>query len=150
MKRALGIVLCGVILTTFSGAAQAAPATKADAKAMVVKAAAFIKANGREKALAEFNNPNGQFTKGELYIVAIDMNGVMLAHPNVKLIGKNLNDLRDSDGTLVNKGFIDTAKSGGGWFNFKWTNPATKTIQAKTTFVQKADDDWLISCGVFL
>lgn len=33
--------------------------TRDEAVAMVKKAAAFYKANGKEKALAEFNNPKG-------------------------------------------------------------------------------------------
>ncbi len=37
---------------------------------MVEKAAAYVQANGKEKALKEFNNPKGQFVKGELYIFA--------------------------------------------------------------------------------
>jgi cytochrome c len=125
MIRSTGAALCGLCLTLFSAAAGAAPHTKADAQAMVQKASAFIKANGREKALAEFNNPQGGFVKGDLYLFATDFNGVILAHANPKMVGKNLIDLRDSDGKLFVRGLIETAVKGGGWYGYKWVNPAT-------------------------
>ena len=37
---------------------------------------AFYKANGREKTLAEMNNKDGQFAKGEDYVDVHDTNGV--------------------------------------------------------------------------
>jgi cytochrome c len=148
MNRSIG-VLFGACLTLFSAAAFAAPHTKADAQALVQKASAFIKANGREKALAEFNNPQGQFTKGDLYVFAYDLTGVSLANANIKLVGKNLIELKDSDGKPLVRGLIDTAAKGKGWFEYKWNNPATKTIQHKVTYVERIGDDWLIGCGVY-
>lgn len=37
-----------------------------EAKTMVEKAAAFVQANGKDKALKEFNTPKNQFVKGDL------------------------------------------------------------------------------------
>jgi len=57
----------------FAAACIANAATLDEAKAMAQKAAAFVKANGKEKAVAEFNNPAGQFKKGMVlpfYILA--------------------------------------------------------------------------------
>src|SRR5438309_220261 len=74
-------------------------ASREDAVIFVKKAIAYIKQNGREKAMAEFNNANGQFIERELYIVALDMNGVMLADgTKPKLVGKNLLDIKDVNG----------------------------------------------------
>ena len=82
-----------------------APAWSADGKgsaqasqAMVDKAIAFIKKNGREKAFAEINNPKGQFTDRDLYVVVYDINGKVLAHgANAKMIGRDLLDNKDVD-----------------------------------------------------
>ena len=54
--------------------------TPAEAEAMVKKAVAEIKANGKDKAFAEFNNPKGKFTDRDLYITVYDMNGKCLSH----------------------------------------------------------------------
>src|SRR5690606_8040489 len=56
-------------------------------------AATYVKIHGKEKALEEFNNPNGSFIQGEIYIHAYDFNGTTLAHPvNPEKVGKNLLD----------------------------------------------------------
>ena len=54
--------------------------TKQDVQNLVLKAYDYVKANGKEKALKEFMNPNGPFVKGELYIYAYDFNGTVLSH----------------------------------------------------------------------
>ena len=79
MKR--GIV-CAVLAIIFvmSSALVALSATPDEAKQLAAKAMAFYKANGKEKAIAEFNNPKGQFVKGDLYVVVQGFDGVLLAN----------------------------------------------------------------------
>jgi len=63
-----GLVL--VLLFGFAGIVQAAEkrGTAAEAEALVKKAIAYMKSNGREAAFAEINNPKGKFTDRDLYI----------------------------------------------------------------------------------
>jgi hypothetical protein len=60
-----------VFLAIWGGPASAIDpyGTREEAQAMVERAAAFLKANGREVALAEFRNPKGQFIDRDLYLV---------------------------------------------------------------------------------
>lgn len=127
-----------------------AAGTAADAKALMEKATAFLKANGKEKAFSAFDNPQGQFVKDDLYIFVIDTAGMTLAHGgNPKLVGKSLIGLKDSDGKPFIKGLIDTANAKGtGWFDYNWTNPTTKKVQAKTTYFQKVGD-LVFGCGIY-
>jgi cytochrome c len=125
MKLA-GAALCALAI---QGQALAADTgTPAQAMAMVKKAGEYLKANGKEKAFAEFSNPNGSFKDRDLYIMVYDMNGVNLAHgANPKLIGKSLIELKDADGTMIVKSFVETANSKGkGWVDYKWPNPVSK------------------------
>jgi hypothetical protein len=70
--------------------AVADPPSKDQVVATVKKAIAFYKENGRAKALAELNNKNGQFAKGEDYVDVHDLNGVCLAHPtSPEVVGTN-------------------------------------------------------------
>lgn len=157
MGRRLLIAFTIVLLSLSLALAQQKspmPTTPADDKAeavrLVEKAAEFMKANGKEKAIAEMSNPNGQFVKGALYVFAYDLNGVMMAHPkNPKLIGQSLIDKTDSKGKLFRKEIIDLAKSqGSGWVDYFYLNPQTKKEEDKTTYLRKVED-LVICCGVY-
>ncbi len=124
--------------------------TPEDAKEMVEKAYAYIKANGKSKSLAAFNNQKGEFIKGELFIFAQDFQGIILAYGgNTALVGKNLYDDKDVNGKYLGRGMIDIAKTQGtGWYEYHFLNPHTNMVQAKLTYIQRVDD-YYIACGVY-
>ncbi len=63
-----------------------------------------MKANGKEKAFADFCNPKGAFVDPDLYITVYDLTGKCLAHgANSKMIGKDLIGLKDPDGVAFVK-----------------------------------------------
>jgi cytochrome c len=143
-----GALLCALAL---QGPALALDhGTAAEATAMVKRAIEFIKANGKEKAYAEFNNPKGAFKDRDLYVFVYDMNGVTQSHgANPKMIGKNLMELKDADGVMIVKSFIDVAKTKGkGWIDYKWPNPVSKAMEAKSTYVEKYEDI-LVGSGIY-
>jgi cytochrome c len=150
MKRVTSWLVAAV-LVVFGFVCVAQAATPDDAKALAEKAAAFYKANGKEKAIAEFNNPTGQFVKGDLYVVLQGFDGVLLANGgNQKIVGQNHLELKDPNGKFFVKEMVDVAKKGGGWVTYAWTNPSTKKVQPKKSWIQKADGaDIMINCGVF-
>ena len=126
--------------------------TAEEAVAMVKKAAAYLKANGREKAFADFaDKNNAHFHDRDLYIFVYDFNGVAVAHGNnPKMVGKNLLEMKDNDGTYIIKGFIDVANSKGkGWIDYKWPNPVTKAIEQKSAYIEKVDGDLIIGSGIY-
>ncbi len=124
--------------------------TLEEAKAMVKKARAYIRAHGREKAFAEISNRNGQFVKGDIYVYVYDKNLKNLAHGgNPRLIGKDLADLRDPDGKYVNRGLLEAAMKGGGTFTFKFLNPATNQIETKIGYAEM-EGDLMVGSGVYL
>lgn len=151
MKKIFTAIVTALLAMVINTTAFAAEQGSADeATAMVKKAVAFLKANGKEKAFAEFNNQSGQFKDRDLYIFAQDMKGKMLAHGgNDKLIGKDLIDLKDADGKFFVKNMIEVAAGKGkGWIDYKWTNPATKVIEPKSSYVEKYEDIY-IGCGIY-
>lgn len=107
MKRiVLTLVVIGTILSVLVSHATEAD----DAKTLVKRAAAYVKYQGKDKALAEISTPKGMFDKGELYVFAYSLQGVMLAHPkNPALIGQNLIAEPDSQGKLFRKESVDKA-----------------------------------------
>lgn len=151
MKQLFKTILCGMLAFGLQSAASATERGTADeAVKLVKKAIAYIKANGKEKAFAEFSNPNGQFKDRDLYIMVYDMQGNNKAHgANAKLIGKNLSEIKDADGKYIVKSFIETATGKGiGWVDYKWPNPVSNVVESKSTYVEKYDDI-LLGCGVY-
>ena len=128
-------------------------ATPEDAKAIAEKAIAFWKANGKDKAIAEFNNPKGQFVKGDLYVVVEAFDGVVLAHGgNLGLVGKSLFDQKDpTTGKYFVKEMIEIAKTkGSGWLEYNWVNPVTKKIGLKKSWIVRVEgEDYLVNCGAY-
>jgi cytochrome c len=61
--------------------AQAGNLTTNDLIAFVSEARAYARANGKEKAIALFNDPNGQFCRNGLYIFAEGYDWTALAEP---------------------------------------------------------------------
>ena len=75
----------------------------------------------------------------------------VLAHgANPKLIGRNLFNLKDTDGKYLIRELIDAAKAGSGWVDYKWSHPKSKKIMPKTAFVKKIDNGLWIGCGTYL
>jgi cytochrome c len=150
MQKLIRTIMLALVGLGFVAVATAEErATIDQAKAMVKKARAYIKEVGPEKAYAEISNPKGRFVDREIYIYVYDKNLNNLAHGgNQKLIGKNLADLRDTDGVYLNKGLLDAALKGGGTFKFKFLNPANKTIEVKTGYAEM-EGDVMVGSGVY-
>ena len=108
---------------------------------------------GEEKAFEEFTNLKGKFVDGEFYLFIVDFEGLTLAHGgNPKLKGKNMLELKDPSGKYFIKDFIKLAKTkGNGWVNYKWSNPETKKIGKKSTFIKVIKGkNYFIGCGIYL
>ena len=75
MLRFLALLLS---LTLFAVTGNAADyASVDDAKAMAIKAADYLRANGREKAFAAFQAKDGPWHDRDLYVTVQDSKGVM-------------------------------------------------------------------------
>lgn len=142
MKRLfLKVVLSLSMLGVTHLASSAEQGTADEAVAMVKKAVIYLKTNGKTKAIEEASNSKGKFVDRDLYLTIYDMNGVVLAHGvNPRIIGKDLSDLRDADNKLFIKEILAKASSTGtGWVDYKWINPVSKEIQAKSAYFERFD-----------
>jgi len=147
MKQFLSLAVLGSALLFAAGANAAGQATPDEAKAFAIKAADYLKTNGPDKAFAEFDAKDSAWHDRDLYVIVQDSKGVMVAHgTNAGLIGKTVLDLKDVDGKPFNR---DTqAIKDAGWVNFKWQNPATKAVEAKTEYVVRVGD-YLVGVGAY-
>jgi cytochrome c len=145
-KILIAVVLCLLVAVP----AFAQKTTPDQAKKLVEQAVAYVKANGEEKALAVFNDPKGQFTKGDAYIFALDLNGVLKANANLpKLVGTNVLNSPDSKGKLHRKEMIELAKKqGSGWVEYYQKNPTTGKDEAKISYIEKVGN-LVVGCGAY-
>jgi cytochrome c len=131
------LVLCSLLATLAY-----AETTAKDAIAIVQKAAAFMKANGKEKLIQAVNAKDPAFSQGELYVAVRDQKGINLAHgANPTLVGKDLVDVPDANGKLFRREILELAKiKGKGWVDYVYRNPANGKMEHKTTYIMSVGD----------
>jgi len=125
--------------------------TEREAVALVRNAVAFLKANGKQKAMAEFNDAKGQFVHRDLHIVVFDQSGVMWADAsNARLVGKTLLAAVDADGKHFVQEYIRLGNAEGrGWVNYRWSRPSDpRQHDLKMTYIEKVDD-LVIGCAIY-
>lgn len=139
-----------LLLLCVSTSASAADPTQKDAIALVEKAAAFVKANGKDKLVSAVNAKSPEFVQGELYIVVYALDGMRLAHPtNPKLVGKSTLDIADVDGKEYGKEMVEIAKNKGkGWVDYKFKNPVSGKVEPKSSYVMR-EGDIFIMAGIY-
>jgi signal transduction histidine kinase/ABC-type amino acid transport substrate-binding protein len=128
------------------------PRVREGLKSFVAEAIAYADENGKDAALAEFNDRNGTFVRGNLYIYAFDYNGTTLALPHQpQLIGTDLSDLQDPFGVNYTRVEIFLARQGGGFIYYHYPNPARNmTVEPKMSYVAPVDDTWWLGAGIYL
>ena len=134
-------------------AADTLEAAKKKAVDLVTKGIAHIKKAGEKQAFADFTDKNGGFVNGDYYIFVVDFDGLTLAHGgNPALVGKSLLELKDADGKFFIKEFIKATKEKGtAWVDYKWSNPTTKKVEPKSTYVKRMEGkDYFLGCGIYL
>ncbi len=115
-----------------------------------MKAVAYVKDNGKEKALQEFNNRSGSFVRGDLYIFAYDFNGTCIAHPiNPDLVGQT--GLSDINGVDVVGRELALARRGGGTMYIVFPNPAHGgKEEVKQLYITNVNDSLYLGSGLYL
>ena len=109
----------------------------------------YAQENGKDNALKEFNDTNGTFFKGSLYVFGDDFNGNHLVGvPN--LIGANIIDMKDRNGVEFVRDMIDLAKEGNGLTYYIYADPTKNMTEGlKLSYVKKVDDNLWIGAGLY-
>ena len=113
--------------------------TKEEARAMLDKAVAAVKAD-EAQALAMFNDAEGGFRDRDLYVFCANASdGVETAHPTAK--GQQLGDIKDVNGFAFGGEILNNATEGSvGEIDYFWPRPGSDTPAAKSTFFTKIGD----------
>jgi hypothetical protein len=144
-KFVIGAAAIAALAFSTSAFAQAPFGTEAEAKAMLDKAVAAVKAD-KAKALAMFQKGEGGFKDRDLYpFCANASDGAFTAHP--ALMGKKIQDIVDKNGKKLGEEMQKVATDGKvSEESYAWPRPGADTTPvAKVTFVTKVADQ---VCGV--
>ncbi len=122
--------------------------------AKVDAACALISKEG-ESSFARFQGKDSDFIFAGTYLwIHSPESGKMLMHPiKYKMIGKNVNGLRDGNGKYF---FVEMNKTclikGNGWVEYTWPKPGEKDSSQKVSYVQMttfAGRKYIVGCGVY-
>ena len=132
--RSLAVLSLG--LATFALAGDFG--TAAEAKAMLEKAVAALKAN-QASALSMFTKGEGGFKDRDLYPFCGGPDGMFTAHPS--LVGKSLKDLKDKSGKPLGEEIYKSAQQGKiTEVSYMWPRPGTTDPVQKVSYVTKVGD----------
>lgn len=141
MRKFLTALALPVLLIAGITTAQAADekGTAAEAKAMLEKAAAELKAD-KDKALAMFTAGEGGFKEKDLYVYCGGPDGNFTAH--YKLVGKSLKDLKDKSGKAFGEEIYAVAEPGEiAEVEYEWYRPGSETeLVEKVAYVTQVED----------
>lgn len=101
---------------------------------MAERAAAAIECQGQDRAFAAFEDRRGGFVDRELFVVAMDRTGRVLAHgARPSYVGMNMSDLTDVRGDRFVERMLTLPEDG--FLEYFWQNPLTAQIERKTSYV---------------
>jgi len=117
----------------------------------VDEAVKYAAGNGKEAALQAFNDRNGSFVRGNLYIFAYDYNGTALSLPyQPELLGSDRLDVNDGNGVRFVRNCIDQAKRGEGYLYYLYANPSkSMEEELKLGYVRSVDNNWWLGAGIY-
>jgi signal transduction histidine kinase len=125
--------------------------TPADLTTLVNHAAMYARENGKVKALAAFNDPNGSFVQGDVYVFSESYDGTALAEPfHHELVGTNIRDLTDRYGVPIVRNLEETARYGTGYVSYDYPNPKNNNrVESKLSVVSDVDGNYYVGAGTY-
>jgi signal transduction histidine kinase len=150
MNRPIALGLAALALLWSAGLAAAQQSgTAAEAKAMLERSVAALKAN-KATALSEFNDKNNkQFHDRDLYVFCYNTSdGKFTAHPNPAMMGTDARTLKlkdDSFGQRVYDAIKGSSEGSVVTVDYMFPKPGTSEPVSKESFVTRVGDQ---GCGV--
>ena len=122
----------------------------------MTKSAAMMLLEDRETGIAEIAKKDGKFVWKDSYVLLMDMEGNMLAHPFIpQLTTKGslfyLEDKNKKNPKKIVVEFVDIANTNGeGWIGYMWPKPNSRKAVDKFTFIRRVGQtDLLVGAGIY-
>ena len=145
LRNVKAAFLASVAVTLFTIGFAQAQGTAVEAKAMLEKAVAAVKAD-KAKAISMFNNGEGGFKDRDLYPFCFNISdGAAVAAPE-RVRGKDVRTLKDPSGKAYGEDLYKAAQEGKiTAVDYMFPKPGTTNPVPKESFVTKIGD---LGCGV--
>jgi TRAP-type uncharacterized transport system substrate-binding protein len=149
VRACSAIIVFLALLTLTANAAQFG--TRDEAVGMVKRVQEKFKKEGPEATFAAVTAQQRAFKDRDLYVYIMNFDCVIQAHAaRPELVGKSLYEFRDQDGVYPARKTVEVARTTGvGWIDYRWTNPKTNLVEAKSTYVERLGDGYAIGVGVY-
>jgi cytochrome c len=151
MRSVVTISICLALIICASSPVLAEKET--EVIALVNAAIQAFADKGTDHALKLINSPSSPFRKREIYVYAMSLDGVMLAHPaNRDLVGKSQESFVDAKGTHINPVLREAMrKDGEGWAEYWWMRHGEKDPTLKRTYVKKVPgENIFVAAGYYV
>jgi len=143
--RRIMLALTALLLFGATAASAQSFGTAAEAKAMLEKGAAALKAD-KAAALAAFPKPEGGFRDRDLYVFCYNTgDGKFTAHPNPALMGTDVRALKAGDDVFGVRIFEAAKPDAIATVNYNFPKPGTTDPVPKESYVTVVGDQ---GCGV--
>jgi cytochrome c len=145
-KLVIGTLACTTLAVGSATFAAGQFGTASEAKALIEKAVTELKAN-EGAAIAKFNKPDGGFRDRDLYVFCYEMpSGKFTAHVNQSLLGTNVKDLKEKDGSPLGEKVFNATKPGTiSAVSYNFPKPGTTDPVPKESYVTQVGNQ---GCGV--
>ncbi len=124
------------------------PVNKPETMTLLVKSAVgFLQTHSDEHSFEKFIMRKGEFIRGDLSVMVIDMDGYCYAWgDHYELIWENLMGWKDDQGKPFIKQMIEQVQQGAGHFAYKFNKRLRVTY---TELLEKGDKKYLLSSGFY-
>jgi TRAP-type uncharacterized transport system substrate-binding protein len=143
--------LLALLATTASVRAASEFGTREEAVAMVHRVQDMFKKLGPEGTLEAIRHKAPGTIDRDLYAYVVDLNGVVQANGAIPTMtpGTNLYNFRDQNGKYMMREQLDVCKGPQhGWVDFRFLSPLTKTIDDKSTYIERMGD-YCVGVGIY-
>lgn len=117
---------------------------------LVRKGIAHLRAAGETRAFQDFEARGGPFWQGELYLVVLRTDGMLLcnaAQPHER--GEMHAEKKDYNGKPFMREMLRLASERGkGWIDYQMLHPVTKQPAPKSAYVERAGER-IVLCGIY-
>jgi hypothetical protein len=148
-------ILAVVVFALGAGSAPAQDrcpaASKAEARALALKAATHLEKRGPFEAFHDFMRAEGGFFDRDLYVFVVDFHGNMWANGAFpQFVGGNAMGAFDSDGRFYIVEMLTIARERGeGWVEYLWLNPCSGSTMKKATFFRRVGP-FVVAVGAYV